>query len=293
MSAPTKAQRPEASTHELWRVAKASDLGTRSQRFIPEGMFHHSSDSDVSPRGSNQEVRTLHDPPDIWNLVPETRAEFNPRSAFLGHIPSLKHLILFVIMIIVGGVAAFAFMKLWDLSGNQHAGSTAPAPASVSVASPTPPASSLPVAAASAVAPLRTDDANTTTTSSYAVTEPRTSALSSNVKATSASEVAGSKGNAKITVVAPAAPSVPASQVVGKPRGEDRLNSPVIGPAAVARTDEEDKKQTSATAGAKSDNEKGDSPAATPKEESKAPNPQLTAPAKASPTPKPKVIQWP
>jgi hypothetical protein len=293
MSAPTKAKTPDASTHELWQIVKAGDVGTRSRRFIQDGMVDDFSDSNVVPRGSNQEVRTLHDPPEIWNLVPETRVDFNPRSAFFGHIPSLKHLVLFVIMLIVGGVAAFGFMKLWDLDGHNHAGSTAPAPASVPVAS-TPAASSPPLAAiASAETPLRTDNGDTTTASSSPVTEPKTTALSSHVQATSTSEITASKVDAKITVAAPAAPWVPPRQIVGKHRRENRLSSPVIGPAAVARTDDADKNQTSSTPGPKSDNEKADSPTAAPKEDNKAPNPQLIAPAKASASPKPKVIQWP
>lgn len=294
MSAPTKAQRPDDSTHELWQIGEAGDVGTRSRRFIPGGMFHEPSDSDVAPRISNQEVRTLHNPPEIWNLVPETRVEFNPRSAFFGHIPSLKHIVLFVIMLIVGGVTAFGFMKLWDLEGNDHAGSIAPAPASVPVASTTRASSSPPVAAIAPVeAPLRTDDTDTTLASSSPVTEPKTTALPSNVPATSTSEIAGSKVDAKITVAAPAAPSVPARQVVGKRHRENRAGSPVIGHAAVARTDAEDKNQTSVTPGPKSVKEEAESATAAPKEENKAPNPQSTAPAKASATPKPKVIQWP
>lgn len=294
MSAPTKAQTPGSSTHKLWHIVKPGDVETRSQRFIQDGRFDDFSASDVAPRGNNHEVRTLHDPPDIWNLVPETRVEFNPRSAFFGRIPSLKHLMLFVIMLIVGGVAAFGFMKLWDLGGNDHARSIAPAPASAPVAATTPAASSPPVAAiASAEAPLRTDESNTTIASSSPVTEPKTTALSSNVQTTSTSEIARSKVEAKITVVAPAAPWVPAGQAVGNSRRENRLSAPVIGHAAVARTDDEDKNQTSAKPGAKSDNEKADSPTAAQKEENKAPNPQEIAPAKASATPKPKVIQWP
>ena len=294
MSAPTKAQTPDASTHELWQIVEAGDVGTHSRRFIQDGMVDDLSDSDVAPRGSNREVRTLHDPPEIWNLVPETRVEFNTRSAFFGHIPSLKHLVLFVIMLIVGGVAAFGFMKLWDLEGYDHAGATAPAAASVPVASTTPAASSPPVAAiASAEAPLRTDDGNTTIASSSPVTEPKTTALPSKVQATSTSEIAGSKVDAKITVAAPTAPWVPTRPVVGKRRPENRLSSPVIGHAAVARTDDEDKNQTSATPGPKSDNEEAASPTAAQKEENKASNPHLIAPAKASATPKPKVIQWP
>ena len=294
MSAPNKAQRPDASTHELWLIGEARDVGTRSGPFTPEGMFHDYSDSDVVPSRSNQQVRTLHDPPDIWNLVPETRVEFNPRAAFFGHIPSLKHLVLFVTMLIVGGVAAFGFTKLWDLAGNDHARPTASAPAGVSVASTTPAASSPSVAdPASAEASLRRADGNATIASSSPVTEPKTTALSSTVQATSTFEITGSKVYEKGTVAAPAAPWVPARQVVGKRRRENRPSSPVIDHAAVARTDDEEKNQTSARPEPKSDNEKPDSPTAAQKEESKAPNPQLSGPAKASATPKPKVIQWP
>ena len=290
MSAPTKAQRPDVSPHELWPIVEAGDVGTRSRQFIPDGEYDF-IDSDVAPKGSNQEVRTLHDPPDIWNLVPETRVEFDPRSAFFGRLPSLKHFVLFVIMLIVGGVAAFGFMELWDLTGNDRAGSTPPAAASV--ASTTPAASGSPIAAdASAEAPLRTDDGNTPIASSSPVTEPRTTALSEDAQATSTSEIAHSKVDANITIAAPAAPSVSPRQVVSKRRPENRPPSPVSGHAVVVRTDEEDKKQTSATPGTKSEKEKADSPTAAPKEENKAPNPQLT-PAKASSTPKPKVIQWP
>ncbi len=293
MSAPTKAQTPDASTHELWQIVEAGDVGTRPQQFIPDATFHDFNDSDVVPRGGNQEVRTLHDPPDIWNLVPETRVEFNPRSAFFGHIPSLKHLVLFVIMLIVGGVAAFEFMKLWDMAGNDHAGSTATVPATVSVASTTPPRSSPPDATiASAETPLRTDDANATIASSSPVTEPKTTALSSDVQATSTSEIAHSTVDARITVAAPA-PSVPARKVVDKRRRENQLSSPVSGHAAVTRIDDEDKNLTSPTPGPKSDNEKSERPTTAQKEENKAPNPQLITPAKTSATPKPKVIQWP
>ena len=292
MSAPTKAQRPDASMHELWHIGKAGEVGTRSQRFIPDGVFDDSNDSAVAPRGSNQEVRTLHDPPEIWNLVPETRVAFNPRSAFFGHIPSLKHVVLFVIMLIVGGVAAFAFMKLWDLAAKDHAGSTAPAPASVS--STTPAASSPSIApVASAEAPPQTDDGNSAIPPSFPVTEPKTTAVPSNAQATSTSKIAGSKVDGKMTVAAPAAPGVPEGQAVSNPSRENPVHSPVVGHAAVARTDEEEKNQTSATPGPKTDNEKADSRAASQKEENKAPNPPLIAPAKASTTAKPKVIQWP
>jgi hypothetical protein len=261
-------------------------------QFTQDEVFDDLSDSDVAPTGSNPEVRTLHEPPDIWNLVHETQAEFDPRSAFVGHITSIHHLMLVVIALIVGGGAVFGFMRLWGWSGNPAASTTAPAPASVPAAS-TNAASTAPVAAnASAEAPLQAEDVNTKTAPSSQVTEPKRTTLSSNQQATSTPDIAVSEVDSKSTVAAPSA--LPDKRVVGKPRrGENPTSSTATGDATVARTDDEDKTQTSDTPGPKSDNEKAANPTAAQKEADKAPSPQLIAPANTSPTPKAKVIPWP
>ncbi|HEY3040053.1 MAG TPA: ankyrin repeat domain-containing protein [Pyrinomonadaceae bacterium] len=262
--------------------------------------FDELSDYDVAPTGSNPEVRTLHDPPEIWDLVHETRTEFDPRSAFVGRLNSINPLVLAVIALIVGGGAVFGFMKLRG-SGNDHAASTALAPSSAPAASTAPAASSPPVAASdSAEAPLRAEDGNTKTTSSSQLTEPKRTALSSNQQATSTPDIAGSKVDSKITVAAPSA--LPDKRIVDKPRLQNPTSStttgnttvaPTTGNTTVAPTDDKDKTQTSATPGPKSDNEKVANPTAAKKEPDNAPSPQLSAPAKASPTPKAKVIPWP
>ncbi len=281
-------------------IPKTNVSETSSVQFTQDETFDDLSDSDAEPTGSNPDVRTLHDPPDIWDLVHETRAEFDPRSAFLGNITSINPLILVVIALIVGGGAVFGFMTLRGWSGSDHAASTALAPSSAPAASTAPAASNPPVAAgASAEAPLRAEDGNTKTTSGSQVTEPKRTALSSNRQATDTDDIAGSKVDSKITVVAPSA--LPDKRVVGKPRLQNPTSSTLQNPtsstttgtATVDPTDDKDKTQPSTTPAAKSDNEEGANPPAAKKEADKAPSPQLNAPAKASPTPKAKVIPWP
>src|SRR5215813_8532396 len=84
---------------------------TSSGPFPQEETFD-TFDSDPATTESNPDVRTLHEPPDIWDLVNESHAEFNPRSAFLGHLASGKALALVVIALIVGGGAVFVGLKL-------------------------------------------------------------------------------------------------------------------------------------------------------------------------------------
>ena len=55
------------------------------------------------------EVKTLHDPPEIWDLVHEVPRNFNPRSAFIARITSMKGTFALgacavVLLIVCGGV---------------------------------------------------------------------------------------------------------------------------------------------------------------------------------------------
>jgi len=57
------------------------------------------------------EVKTLHDPPEIWDLVQEVPRNFNPRSAFVARITSMKGTFVLgvcavVLMVVCGGVGA-------------------------------------------------------------------------------------------------------------------------------------------------------------------------------------------
>src|SRR6266536_212746 len=63
-----------------------------------------------------QVVRTLKDPPEIWDLVHETPAHFDPTEAFVARLTSRKtELILAVLAVMfISGLAAFAVMTLRD-----------------------------------------------------------------------------------------------------------------------------------------------------------------------------------
>lgn len=271
--------------------------------------FAELSDSDVTPTIRNPEVRTLHEPPEIWDLVHETPTEFAPGSAFVGHLTSINHLMLAAIALIVVGGAVFGFMKLKSGSGSDQAASAAPPPASVPApssahaasttrAASTTPAGSSPAVAATASA---ADEGNGTAASGAQVIEPKPTTLSSNHKATGTPDIAISKVDSKITGVAPslAAPSeatslaatsaaLPAMRVVSNRRRENKTSSTAAGNATAAH--DPDKTPTAAAA---DPNEKAVDRTAAKKEEDKAAGSQSTAPAKTSATPKAKVIPWP
>ncbi len=62
-------------------------------------------------------VRTLKDPPEIWDLVHEAPAHFNPTGNFVARLTSRKTnrvLLLMLGVILISGLAAFAFMTLRD-----------------------------------------------------------------------------------------------------------------------------------------------------------------------------------
>src|SRR5215831_9819149 len=71
------------------------------------------------------ETRTLEAPPNIWDVVHETHIDFDPRSAFFGHLRSINPHVFTLIALIVGGGAVLGF--IWLRSGSD----SAPAPADV------------------------------------------------------------------------------------------------------------------------------------------------------------------
>ena len=58
-------------------------------------------------------VRTLKDPPEIWDLVHETPPDFNPTGAFVNRLNTSKStaILALVSVLLIVGLAAFAFMK--------------------------------------------------------------------------------------------------------------------------------------------------------------------------------------
>ena len=222
---------------------------------------------DAAPTRRNPEVRTLHNPPEIWDLVHETPTEFHPRSAFVAHLTSVNPLVLAAITLIIVGGAVFGYMKLGSRSGS------APAPPSV-----------------------QAENSNAKTPSSSQVTVPNTTASPAQLPTNTpmSTDIAGSRVEPNIMVATQTALS--GKRVAAKPPRQNPASSGTTGSAAVAGTINKDKAQQSMTLGTKSDSEKrGDPtvPTVAKKESDKATSPQLIAPAKGSPSPRGKVIQWP
>ena len=76
-------------------------------RATPTPVWHPPTPVAVEPL----EVKTLHDPPEIWDLVQEVPRNFNPRSAFVARITSMKGTFVLgacavVLLILGGGVGA-------------------------------------------------------------------------------------------------------------------------------------------------------------------------------------------
>jgi cytoskeletal protein RodZ len=254
--------------------------------------------SDVAPPIRNPEVRTLHDPPEIWDLVHETRTEFHPRSAFVTHLTSSNPLVLGAIALIIGGGAVFGFMKLRGRS------ESAPAAPSVRAEdSNTKTASSSQASVPNRAASPAQEPTNTPASTEIAGSRvdpgivPNKIASPPIQQATTVSrsaDIAGRTVDPNITDAAPTA--LPGRRVVAKPPRQNPTRSGTTGRMTVAGTVNKDKAQESMTLGRKSDNEKrGDPtvPTVAKKESDKAPSPTLIAPAKGSPSPRGKVIKWP
>ena len=237
-------------------------------------------------------VRTLHEPPDIWELVHETREEFKPGSTFFGHLKALHPLVLFMILLVAGGGGVFGVMKyrVWSESGSTTP--TVPAETSKSVLSPPPAQPNQTLADQSTIkAPARTEPAVTT------VDQPKTAPAAP--AASSENKVSAASSDSNVTVKPRPQSSPKSATATGEAvaaRKKEKAQATKLTTAASptkVRTDNKDGNQALPTPAPKSDKQPAADPPITKKEPDKAQSPQLTPPAKASATPKPKVIPWP
>lgn len=105
-------------------------------RATPTPVWHPPTPVDVEP----VEVKTLTDPPEIWDLVHEVPRSFDPRSAFILRITSMKRTLalaacVVVLLIIGGGVGVF---KLRNSQASGPVAEIPPIAAEVSVSNPPP-----------------------------------------------------------------------------------------------------------------------------------------------------------
>jgi hypothetical protein len=251
-----------------------------------------------APSPDNPSVRTLHEPPDIWELVHETHEEFNPRSAFFAHVTSVHSIVLALVALIAGGGAVFAFLKYRGASENPPAAPTVQMEKrNVDTGQTSRPAATENVAS-SAEGQRSSQNADNGTNETVAPPPATVAAMPAPLAAPFEPAVAAT--------VAPK----PDKRVPPKRRQQTAAKSSDSGTPIFAVTDKtnvKDDGQTSTTAAAKSDNpaaksdtDKRVEPNGVKKEELKKEEAKKAAekdpqgvPVKASPTPKPKVINWP
>lgn len=273
-------------------------------------------DLDVAPTGRDSKVRTLKEPPDIWDLVHETRVEFKPGSAFFGHLTSLHPLALAAILLIIGGGAVFWFVTLRGGSESHIASPPAPAESN-NTKGVLSPQSTTPNRTESASdqpsAPAESSDTRSASSQQSTVSNRTESASDQQFNSAPVGNdtAASTIDEPKIDVAAPAASSdrtAPAKPRRKNPTSSTKASGETVagtrkdsarsssltaaGSATAPRPGNEDRGQASTTLDPKSDKEKS-APTAPKKETNKALSPQLIAPAKAAPTPKAKVIPWP
>ena len=242
----------------------------------------------VTPSGKDSKVRTLSEPPDIWELVHETRTEFKPGSAFVGHLKA-HPLVLFAILLVVGGGGVFGFMKFRSWPESSSTAPPVPTETSKSVLSPPPARPNQ----------TSTDQSNTKAPSPTApvvntVAEPMPAPVVP--AASSESKVSTASSDSKVTAKPRPqnSPTATGESVAARNKEKARVSKLTVGPSPTAlRTDRKDSNQALATPAPKSDKQQGANPTVTKKETDKAQSPPPVAPAKANATPKPKVIPWP
>ena len=107
-------------------------------RATPTPVWHPPTPVDAAP----MEVKTLKDPPEIWDLVHEVPRTFNPRSAFISRITSMNRTFALsacvVVLMIVGGGVGVLMMRNSQASGLPAEIPPAPIAAATTVNSPPP-----------------------------------------------------------------------------------------------------------------------------------------------------------
>jgi ankyrin repeat protein len=231
------------------------------------------------PRASA--VRTLQEPPDIWDMVHETRTEFNPGSVFFGRV-GLRHSVIGAgILLIVAGVSALCFITLRRSSSGDATATPAQTRSN------------------NTNIDLRTarSTANKPVQDQRSVSKNARTAMAIRSVFDPKTIVAGAVGMREAALVAPRAasltsearPSVALFHADDKKRTQ-KFNPHVGNSGTGAALENRDRSQLP---GSSSDNDKRTNSAAARKEIGKLPAVESSGPPKPHPTPKGKVIQWP
>lgn len=80
--------------------------------------------AEVAPPTPVRKVRTLHEPPEIWDLVPEAPKGFNRPAALFVRLTSMNPLLLALVVVLGGGGAVFGYLNWGNWSGLIRAASS-------------------------------------------------------------------------------------------------------------------------------------------------------------------------
>jgi ankyrin repeat protein len=254
-------------------------------------------------------VRTLKEPPEIWDLVQETPEHFNPRSAFVTRLTSSKTnlVLLMLAVVLITGLSTFAVMKLRDRKNGVAAAQVQeePGPVDTVPASQASAPASVPVnAPASAPADEQVNsELNTTPSSDSGAdnTVPQPTAQSTNRQTTDsqpqdsqpiAQSDNASSSEALTSTGQPTSVSNVSKRTASRAgRGRNVDKRLARGESEnLASTNTSVKFQPPQTADLKQNDDKRSSDSSAKKGSN--PTPQIAPPTTSS-TPKPKVIQWP
>src|SRR5258705_3099276 len=235
--------------------------------------------SDTAPTRESVEplvVRTLKDPPEIWDLVHETPPQFNPGGAFVARLTTTKAklIVLTLALFFVASLAVFAFRTLRDVRRNSVADvqvSQDSSTTQIESASPT-----------SVSAPVNAS-ANTLTN----IQQSGDNALAAPTVPLPADTQSDSKAFAsgiRIKRVR-ATPGWPSTESNSSPIG--------AGSGTATAPDTRAERQSPETEALKESNEKSSNESASSKRSNTTLSPQLIALPNSNVAPKAKVIQWP
>jgi Ankyrin repeats (3 copies) len=316
----------DAGHEEIVRTLVALSIKRKPAAHVPEVPSTQFAERKASEVISNHAdpplqrapgVRTLSEPPDIWDLVHETRTEFNPGSAFVGHLTSHPLILAVVLLIIVtGGLISFVTLRGVPVKdavtpvrqSERSSPETILRPratrsnrtmSSADKRDPSTPGSSPDAGKIKTASNAQTARPNRNTSSwdqqhisQFAGAETIVDSMTSDPK-TAVADPVGLSGRHFSSRSRRQNPT--GSTMLGSiPTDNDRVlssNSTTNGSPTVVRTDTKDRAQTSTGSG--SDNENRTNRTGTKKDPDKAQSPQSTSPARASATPKAKVIPWP
>ena len=223
------------------------------------------------------EKKTLDAPPNIWDVVHETHVDFDPRSAFFGHLKSINPYVYALIAVIVGGGALLGFIWLRGGSDNAPAASAAKTESSNNQIIPS--------------SPSNTPDTTVSSSAQQSVSQPGAPVAPDSPSPEQSTMTAGAARLASAALnrkIAAATPKEPVKRVVAKPTPPDQTLPTPVGGVIISGTDKTtnpDKAQASSTPAAKPDIKKSVEPVFENKNSEKVSTPAQEVRPRVHPTP--------